>query len=284
MPDWWTRLDPKWQRLLVVASVVIVLIAVIYPFVSQDPVQRRRGARDETIKQILTDKDVRSLGIDGMVAELRTLAQRMDGLNKDIQQLQTGKSTSMEENLRRIQAEVEGRLNELRELKEDVRRLASRAETAAAPPAEAKEPRERLPRDRDGAQPAEGEPPAATLPLPRATLSPERQPPPKPGTVDRSTLAPGTLFQPLGLAGAGPNKIGELPPAAPSPGLLPAAAKAPASPPEIRVLRQTAAPREGEQPPARPPKAIREKVDRQAPAPRKRKTVSYRSASSAAPC
>ena len=68
MPDWWTRLDPKWQRLLVVAGVVIVLIAVIYPFVSQDPVQRRRGARDETIKQILTDKDVRSLGIDGVVA------------------------------------------------------------------------------------------------------------------------------------------------------------------------------------------------------------------------
>lgn len=94
----------------------------------------------------------------------------------------------------------------------------------------------------------EGEPPAATLPLPRATPPPERQPSPKPGTVDRSTLAPGTLFQPPGLAGAGPNKIGELPPGAPPPGLLPAAAKAPAQPPEIRVLWQTAAPREGEQP------------------------------------
>ena len=91
-------------------------------------------------------------------------------------------------------------------------------------------------------------PPAArATPPPRAT-PPERQSPPKPGTVDRGTLAPGTLFQPPGLAGAGPNKIGELPPGAPPPGLLPAAAKAPASPPEIRVLRQTAAPREGEQP------------------------------------
>lgn len=82
MPDWWTRLDPKWQRLLVVTGVVVALVLLIYPFVSQESTPRRRGARDETIKQILTDKDVRSLGIDGVVAEVRTLAQRMDTLNR----------------------------------------------------------------------------------------------------------------------------------------------------------------------------------------------------------
>src|SRR5512143_3406042 len=99
MPDWWPCLDPKWQRLLVVTGVVVALVLLIYPFGSQESTPRRRGARDETIKQILTDKDIRSLGSDGVVAEVRTLAQRMDTLNRDMQQMQTGKATSMEENL-----------------------------------------------------------------------------------------------------------------------------------------------------------------------------------------
>jgi conjugal transfer pilus assembly protein TraB len=119
---WWRALDPRWQRWLMIGGVMMVLIAGVYPFLSQDHPPHRSG-RDETIKQILTDQDPRALGFDGLMAELKTLRAQFETTRRDLEQLQTGQPTSLQENLRRQQSDLQGAVNELRELREVVRRL-----------------------------------------------------------------------------------------------------------------------------------------------------------------
>jgi len=75
---WWTRLSPAAKRNLAVGSVGTVLLAVIIALATVTPDVSKPLSKQATIQHILTDSDPRSLGIDGISAQLRDLLQKND--------------------------------------------------------------------------------------------------------------------------------------------------------------------------------------------------------------
>jgi hypothetical protein len=73
---WWTRLSPSAKRNLAVGSIGTVLLAVIIALATVTPEVSKPLSKQATIQHILTDSDPRSLGIDGISAQLRDLLQK----------------------------------------------------------------------------------------------------------------------------------------------------------------------------------------------------------------
>ncbi|WP_415878286.1 TraB/VirB10 family protein [Methylomonas sp. TEB] len=73
---WWTRLSPTAKRNLAVGSIGTVTLAVIIALATVTPEVSKPLSKQATIQHILTDSDPRSLGIDGISAQLRDLLQK----------------------------------------------------------------------------------------------------------------------------------------------------------------------------------------------------------------
>jgi conjugal transfer pilus assembly protein TraB len=76
--SWWTRLSPTAKRNLAVGSIGTVVLAVIIALATVTPEVSKPLSKQATIQHILTDSDPRSLGIDGISAQLRDLLQKND--------------------------------------------------------------------------------------------------------------------------------------------------------------------------------------------------------------
>ncbi|OAI17542.1 TraB/VirB10 family protein [Methylomonas koyamae] len=74
--SWWTRLSPSAKRNLAVGGIGTVLLAVIIALATVTPEVSKPLSKQATIQHILTDSDPRSLGIDGISAQLRDLLQK----------------------------------------------------------------------------------------------------------------------------------------------------------------------------------------------------------------
>jgi conjugal transfer pilus assembly protein TraB len=74
--SWWSALSPTAKRNLAVGSIGTVLIATIIGLASVSPEVVKPSSKQATIQHILTDSDPRSLGIDGISAQLRDLLQK----------------------------------------------------------------------------------------------------------------------------------------------------------------------------------------------------------------
>jgi conjugal transfer pilus assembly protein TraB len=72
----WSALSPTAKRQVVVGSIGTVLIATIIGLASVSPEVVKPSSKQATIQHILTDSDPRSLGIDGISAQLRDLLQK----------------------------------------------------------------------------------------------------------------------------------------------------------------------------------------------------------------
>ncbi|WGS84058.1 TraB/VirB10 family protein [Methylomonas sp. UP202] len=75
---WWTHLSPSAKRNLAVGSIGTVVLAVIIALATVTPEVSKPLSKQATIQHILTDSDPRSLGIDGISAQLRDLLQKND--------------------------------------------------------------------------------------------------------------------------------------------------------------------------------------------------------------
>lgn len=75
---WWTHLSPSTKRNLAVGSIGTVVLAVIIALATVTPEVSKPLSKQATIQHILTDSDPRSLGIDGISAQLRDLLQKND--------------------------------------------------------------------------------------------------------------------------------------------------------------------------------------------------------------
>ncbi|MGY6275290.1 TrbI/VirB10 family protein [Methylomonas sp. MgM2] len=73
---WWSRLSPTAKRNVAVGSIGTVLLAIIIALASVSPEIAKPTSKQATIQHILTDSDPRSLGIDGISAQLRDLLQK----------------------------------------------------------------------------------------------------------------------------------------------------------------------------------------------------------------
>jgi len=76
--SWWTRLSPSVKRNLAVGGIGTVLLAVIIALATVTSEVSKPLSKQATIQHILTDSDPRSLGIDGISAQLRDLLQKND--------------------------------------------------------------------------------------------------------------------------------------------------------------------------------------------------------------
>ncbi len=102
--SWWTRLSPTAKRNLAVGSIGTVLLAVIIALATVTPEVSKPLSKQATIQHILTDSDPRSLGIDGISAQLRDLLQK----NEE----QARRLASIEEQQRREQQSDETRFKQ----------------------------------------------------------------------------------------------------------------------------------------------------------------------------
>jgi len=75
---WWSALSPTAKRNLAVGSIGTVLIAAIIVLAWFSPDVTQPAGKQAVIRHILTDSDPRSLGIDGISAQLRDLLQKHD--------------------------------------------------------------------------------------------------------------------------------------------------------------------------------------------------------------
>ncbi|WP_445368732.1 TraB/VirB10 family protein [Methylomonas sp. BW4-1] len=74
--SWWARLSPDAKRNLAVGGIGTVVLAVIIALATVTPEVSKPLSKQATIQHILTDSDPRSLGIDGISAQLRDLLQK----------------------------------------------------------------------------------------------------------------------------------------------------------------------------------------------------------------
>ncbi|MDP1634062.1 MAG: hypothetical protein Q8L69_05200, partial [Gallionellaceae bacterium] len=73
---WWAALSPTAKRTLAVGSIGTVLAVAIIALASVSPEVAKPSSKQAVIQHILTDSDPRSLGIDGISAQLRDLLQK----------------------------------------------------------------------------------------------------------------------------------------------------------------------------------------------------------------
>jgi conjugal transfer pilus assembly protein TraB len=74
--SWWSTLSPTAKRNLAVGGIGGVLLASIIGLATVTPEVTKPLSKQATIQHILTDSDPRSLGIDGISAQLRDLLQK----------------------------------------------------------------------------------------------------------------------------------------------------------------------------------------------------------------
>ncbi|UOA07365.1 TraB/VirB10 family protein [Methylobacter sp. S3L5C] len=86
--NWWSALSPTAKRNLAVGSIGTVLIAAIIALASVSPEVAKPSSKQATIQHILTDSDPRSLGIDGISAQLRDLLQKNEEQNRRLATLE----------------------------------------------------------------------------------------------------------------------------------------------------------------------------------------------------
>ncbi|WP_051102342.1 hypothetical protein [Methylovulum miyakonense] len=73
---WWSVLSPTAKRTVAVGSIGTVLVVAIIALASVSPEVAKTSSKQAVIQHILTDSDPRSLGIDGISAQLRDLLQK----------------------------------------------------------------------------------------------------------------------------------------------------------------------------------------------------------------
>jgi conjugal transfer pilus assembly protein TraB len=144
MNSWWSTLSPAAKRNLAVGSIGSVAIATIVALASFSPEVAKPSSKQSTIQHILTDSDPRSLGIDGISAQLRDLLQKNDEQSRRlaaIEEQQKREHQSGEQRFRQwteaereaYDAKLKVVAGELETIKNKPTTSASAAESAATP-------------------------------------------------------------------------------------------------------------------------------------------------------
>lgn len=102
--SWWTGLSPTTKRHLAIGGISSLLLSIIITLATVTPEVSKPLSKQATIQHILTDSDPRSLGIDGISAQLRDLLQK----NEE----QTRRLATLEEQQRREQQSDEQRFKQ----------------------------------------------------------------------------------------------------------------------------------------------------------------------------
>lgn len=114
----WDGLDPNKKRWIVVAGGTLALVGVVALF-SSDTKEEKTLTRQDTIKNVLTDKNTREVGIDALAADVKMVSRENADLKKELERVRTElgktrtgaeKSSDMGRELARLRQDVD-RLN-----------------------------------------------------------------------------------------------------------------------------------------------------------------------------
>ncbi|OAH97066.1 conjugal transfer protein TrbI [Methylomonas methanica] len=134
--SWWSTLSPTAKRNLAVGGIGGVLLASIIGLATVTPEVTKPLSKQATIQHILTDSDPRSLGIDGISAQLRDLLQKNDEQSRRlaaIEEQQKREQQSGEQRFKQwTEAEREAYDQKLQAVSGEVESLKNKPSTSSA--------------------------------------------------------------------------------------------------------------------------------------------------------
>lgn len=113
--QYWSELDPKKKRWVAVSGGVFALFAVVTVFSGEPKKEEKRG-RQDTIKNVLTDKNTREIGIDSLSADVKMVSRENADLKKALERVNSeleqnkknaGKDADVDRELSRLRQDVE---------------------------------------------------------------------------------------------------------------------------------------------------------------------------------
>ncbi|WP_196481600.1 TraB/VirB10 family protein [Aeromonas hydrophila] len=118
MRQFWSELDPKKKRWIAVSGGVFALFSVVTVF-SGAPEKGEPRGRQETIKNVLTDKNTREIGIDSLSADVKMVSRENADIKKALERI----NSQLEQNKQKAgkDADVD---RELSRLRQDLEQLA----------------------------------------------------------------------------------------------------------------------------------------------------------------
>jgi conjugal transfer pilus assembly protein TraB len=139
--DRWESLSPNAKRIIVVGGIVTTSLGLIVAISHFAPAPLQRADKQAVVKHILTDTDPRSLGIDGLASQIKTMAQKNEELMRRLGSLEEDQKRSRfsdEERLKRMgEEQAASHLGQIESLKSEIDRLRRTQESPSTEKSEA---------------------------------------------------------------------------------------------------------------------------------------------------
>lgn len=134
--SWWSSLSPTAKRNLAVGGIGGVLLASIIGLATVTPEVTKPLSKQATIQHILTDSDPRSLGIDGISAQLRDLLQKNEEQSRRLAAIEEQQKREQQSDEQRFkqwtEAEREAYAQKLKAVSGEVESLKNKPSASSA--------------------------------------------------------------------------------------------------------------------------------------------------------
>lgn len=109
MRNQWEKLSPKTKRILIIGGVALAAILLITVFSDDTTDKPRVAKRDDAIRQVLTDRDTRTVGLDSLSAKIKHLERKNRDLERQMEVFTLDKTTEVgsDETLRALSSKLE---------------------------------------------------------------------------------------------------------------------------------------------------------------------------------
>lgn len=121
----WEQFNPKVKRIIIIAAILGVIALLTSLFSSDKESNNRPQKREEVVRHVLTDRDTRTISLDGLSAELKRLNNEntqykrdFDKLNREVEDLKANEKVTpkMEKKLADMQDQINRLVEENHEL------------------------------------------------------------------------------------------------------------------------------------------------------------------------
>lgn len=132
----WDNLNPKNKRWLAIVLGGLVILSVVTLFSNNEPTERKKTSRKDSIRHILTDTNTREIGIDALSADVKLVNRENETLRRDFERFkeevarnsgQASADKALSRDLARMQQELEKLKDRNEELAEEVKKGKSNA-------------------------------------------------------------------------------------------------------------------------------------------------------------
>lgn len=118
MRNQWEKLSPKTKRILIIGGVALGAVLLIGVFSDDTSDKPRVAKRDDAIRQVLTDRDTRTVGLDSLSAKIKHLERKNRDLERQMEVFTLDKTTNgdSDESVRALSSKLEAVELELQKL------------------------------------------------------------------------------------------------------------------------------------------------------------------------